>query len=36
VFVQANTVEKDGKVDLIEYEATNKGMIQSCVDREYV
>lgn len=36
VFVQANTVEKDGKVELKEYEATNAGMIQSCVDRTYV
>jgi dipeptidyl-peptidase-3 len=36
VFVQANTVEKDGKVELREYEASNVGMIQSCVDREYV
>lgn len=36
VFVQANTVEKDGKVDLKEYEATNAGMIQSYVEREYV
>ncbi|CAO2650273.1 Nn.00g015650.m01.CDS01 [Neocucurbitaria sp. VM-36] len=36
VFVQANTVEKDGKVELVEYEATAKGMIQSCADREYV
>ncbi|KAI2481718.1 Dipeptidyl-peptidase 3 [Pyrenophora tritici-repentis] len=36
VFVQANTVEKDGKVKLVEYDATNEGMIQSCADREYV
>jgi dipeptidyl-peptidase-3 len=36
VFVQANTVEKDGKVELREYEASNVGMIQSCVEREYV
>lgn len=36
VFVQANTIEKDGKVELREYEATNVGMIQSCVDRAYV
>jgi dipeptidyl-peptidase-3 len=36
VFVQANTVEKAGKVELKEYEASNEGMIQSCVDREYV
>jgi dipeptidyl-peptidase-3 len=36
VFVQANTAEKDGKVELVEYEATNKGMIQSYADREYV
>jgi dipeptidyl-peptidase-3 len=36
VFVQANTVEKDGKVEVKEYEASNVGMIQSCVEREYV
>jgi dipeptidyl-peptidase-3 len=36
VFVQANTVEKDGKVELREYEATAKGMIQSYAEREYV
>ncbi|KAF1911734.1 peptidase family M49-domain-containing protein [Ampelomyces quisqualis] len=36
VFVQANTVEKSGKVELVEYEATNVGLIQSCADREYV
>jgi len=36
VFVQANTIEKEGKVFLKEYEATNVGMIQSCADREYV
>ncbi|KAF2029378.1 dipeptidyl-peptidase III [Setomelanomma holmii] len=36
VFVQANTIERDGKVELKEYEATNVGMIQSCADREYV
>ncbi|KAF2018927.1 dipeptidyl-peptidase III [Aaosphaeria arxii CBS 175.79] len=36
VFVQANTVEKDGKVQLKEYEATAQGMIQSYADREYV
>lgn len=36
VFVQANTVEKDGKVELKEYEASAKGMIQSFVEREYV
>ncbi|KAH6071110.1 dipeptidase [Parastagonospora nodorum] len=36
VFVQANTVEKDGKVDLKEYNADNAGMIQSYVEREYV
>lgn len=29
VFVQANTYEKDGKVELKEYEATCEGMIQS-------
>lgn len=36
VFVQANTVEKDGKIELKEYEANAKGIIQSYVDREYV
>lgn len=36
VFVQANTVERDGKVELKEYEASAKGMIQSCAEREYV
>ncbi|ORY15545.1 peptidase family M49-domain-containing protein [Clohesyomyces aquaticus] len=36
VFVQANTVERDGKVELKEYEATPEGMIQSYVDRAYV
>lgn len=36
VFVQANTVEKDGKVNLKEYNADNAGMIQSYVEREYV
>jgi dipeptidyl-peptidase-3 len=36
VFVQANTVEKDGKVELREYEADAKGMIQSYAEREYV
>jgi dipeptidyl-peptidase-3 len=36
VFVQANTVEEGGKVVLREYEATNVGMVQSYVDREYV
>ncbi|KAF2131631.1 dipeptidyl-peptidase III [Dothidotthia symphoricarpi CBS 119687] len=36
VFVQANTVEKEGKVELVEYEATPKGMVQSYVEREYV
>jgi len=36
VFVQANTVKEGGKVVLKEYEATAKGMIQSCVEREYV
>ncbi|KAF2463308.1 dipeptidyl-peptidase III [Lindgomyces ingoldianus] len=36
VFVQANTVEKGGKVELREYEATAEGMIQSFVDRTYV
>ncbi|KAF2735504.1 dipeptidyl-peptidase III [Polyplosphaeria fusca] len=36
VFVQANTVEKGGKVELKEYAATAQGMIQSYVEREYV
>lgn len=36
VFVQANTVEKDGKIELKEYEADAKGMIQSYLEREYV
>ena len=36
VFVQANTVEKDGKVELKEYEASAQGMIQSFAEREYV
>lgn len=36
VFVQANTVDNDGKVELREYEATAKGMIQSYAEREYV
>lgn len=36
VFVQANTVEKDGKVELKEYSPDNKGMIQSYVEREYL
>ncbi|KAF2274541.1 dipeptidyl-peptidase III [Westerdykella ornata] len=36
VFVQANTVEKDGgKVELREYEASAKGMIESFADRTY-
>jgi dipeptidyl-peptidase-3 len=36
VFVQANTVAEGGKVELREYEATNEGMVQSYVEREYV
>jgi dipeptidyl-peptidase-3 len=36
VFVQANTIVTDGKVEVKEYEASNVGMIQSCVEREYV
>ncbi|PSN72689.1 dipeptidyl-peptidase III [Corynespora cassiicola Philippines] len=36
VYVQANTVEKGNKVELKEYEATPKGLIQSYVEREYV
>ena len=34
VFVQGNTVEKDGKVELKEYEPTLKGMIQSFAERD--
>ncbi|MCJ1312893.1 hypothetical protein MMC25_006569 [Agyrium rufum] len=34
VFVQANTVEKDGKVQLKEYEATPEGMIRSFAERD--
>ena len=33
VFVQANTVEQDGKVVLKEYEPTLEGMIQSFAER---
>ena len=33
VFVQANTVEKDGKVELREYEATMEGMVKSWAER---
>jgi dipeptidyl-peptidase-3 len=36
VFVQANTVEKEGKVELREYNASAQGMIQSYAEREYV
>jgi len=36
VFVQANTFEKNGKVELKEYEASAKGIIQSYADRDYV
>jgi dipeptidyl-peptidase-3 len=36
VFVQANTVEKDGKVELREYEADPRGMIASYAEREYI
>jgi dipeptidyl-peptidase-3 len=36
VFVQASTVEKDGKVELREYDADPRGMIQSYAEREYV
>lgn len=36
VFVQANTVEKEGKVELREYEASAKGMVESYAEREYV
>ena len=34
VFVQANTVEEDGKVVLREYEPTLEGMVSSWADRE--
>ena len=34
VFVQANTVERDGMVELKEYEPTCEGMIQSWAERE--
>ena len=34
VFVQANTIEKDGKVTLKEYEPTCEGMIQSWAERD--
>ncbi|KAI4206880.1 MAG: hypothetical protein LQ348_000773 [Seirophora lacunosa] len=33
VFVQANTVEKNGKVELKEYEPTCEGMVQSWAER---
>jgi dipeptidyl-peptidase III len=36
VYVQANTIAKDGQVDLKEYEASPKGIIESFVDRECV
>jgi dipeptidyl-peptidase-3 len=36
VFVQANTAEKDGKVELKEYEANAAGMVQSYAERAYV
>jgi dipeptidyl-peptidase-3 len=36
VFVQANTVATDGKVELKEYESDARGMIQSYAEREYV
>ena len=34
VFVQANTIEEDGKVSLKEYEPTMEGMIQSFAERD--
>ena len=34
VFVQGNTVEKDGEVELKEYEPTIEGMIQSFAERD--
>lgn len=34
VFVQANTTERNGKVELVEYEPTCEGMIQSWAERE--
>lgn len=34
VFVQANTVEKEGRVELVEYEASLRGMIKSWAERE--
>ena len=36
VFVQANTIEEDGKIVLKEYESTAEGMIQSFADRKYI
>lgn len=36
VFVQANTLEQNGKVGLREYEASPEGMVRSYVDREYI
>lgn len=36
VFVQANTVDVGGKVQLKDYEANAQGMIESYVEREYV
>ena len=34
IFVQVNTVEKDGKVELKEYEPTLEGLIQSWAERD--
>jgi len=36
VFVQANTVEAGGEVELREYDASAEGMVRSYVEREYI